>query len=180
MRRVWGLVGWAAMGASLSGMGAGLGSEAPRLGVRPSAGPGASFAARASNAPASSVSRIVSLIPAVTEMLFAMDAGDEVVGVSTFDHYPPAVETRTRVGALVDPDFERIISLRPDLVVVYSTQTDLISRLDRAHLPIFKYQHAGLADVTATMRALGTRTLLFTGFSTARAIESTVRAFHGA
>jgi iron complex transport system substrate-binding protein len=90
-------------------------------------------------------------------MLFAMDAGDAVVGVSSFDHFPPAVETRTRVGALVDPDFERIISLRPDLVVVYATQSDLIARLNRAQLPIFKYQHAGLADVTKTMRMLGTR-----------------------
>jgi iron complex transport system substrate-binding protein len=90
-------------------------------------------------------------------MLFAMNAGDDVVGVSTFDHYPPAVETRTRVGALVDPDFERIISLRPDLVVVYATQSDLIARLDRAQLPTFKYQHAGLADVMKTIRMLGTR-----------------------
>ncbi|HEY6358816.1 MAG TPA: hypothetical protein VIX35_11260, partial [Vicinamibacterales bacterium] len=48
--------------------------------------------------------RIVSLIPAVTEMLFDISAGDDVVGVSSFDHYPPAVEARTRVGGLVDPD----------------------------------------------------------------------------
>jgi len=140
MRSVRGLVGWAAIGAAASGIGV--------LAAGPAARP---------LQPQAPLHRIVSLIPAVTEMLFAMDAGDEVVGVSTFDHYPPAVETRTRVGALVDPDFERIISLRPDLVVVYATQGDLIARLDRAHLPIFKYQHAGLADVTATMRALGAR-----------------------
>lgn len=103
------------------------------------------------------VHRIVSLVPAVTEMLFAIGAGYEVVGVSSFDHYPPEVETRTRVGALVDPDFERIVSLRPDLVVVYGTQNDLIARLGRVHLPVFRYQHAGLADVTQTMRVLGAR-----------------------
>jgi iron complex transport system substrate-binding protein len=140
MRWVRGLVGWAAIGATASGIGV--------VAAAPMARP---------VEPQAPLHRIVSLIPAVTEMLFAMDAGNEVVGVSTFDHYPPAVETRTRVGALVDPDFERIISLRPDLVVVYATQSDLIARLDRAHLPIFKYQHAGLADVTATMRTLGTR-----------------------
>ena len=138
---MWGLVGFAVVGALLSGAGV---VAAPRFGE---AGAGAQ----------ASPQRIVCLIPAVTEMLFAIDAGDQVVGVSSFDHYPPAAETRTRVGALVDPDFERIISLRPDLVVVYSTQTDLIARLDRAHLPLFRYQHAGLADVTATMRTLGAR-----------------------
>ncbi len=48
--------------------------------------------------------RIVSLVPAVTEMLFAMGAGDAVVGVSSFDEYPPDVRTRVRVGGLIDPD----------------------------------------------------------------------------
>ncbi len=103
------------------------------------------------------VHRIVSLVPAVTEMLFAIGAADAVVGVSSFDHYPPDVETRTRVGALIDPDFERIISLRPDLVIVYGTQNDLIGKLDRARLPMFRYQHAGLTDIAQTMRALGNR-----------------------
>lgn len=101
--------------------------------------------------------RIVSVVPAVTEMLFAIGAGDEVVGVSSFDHYPPAVESRPRVGALIDPDFEKILSLRPDLVVVYGTQTDFKERLERAHIPIFNYVHAGLADVMTTIRALGER-----------------------
>ncbi|HKV99411.1 MAG TPA: helical backbone metal receptor [Vicinamibacterales bacterium] len=101
--------------------------------------------------------RIVSLVPAVTEMLFALGAGDEVIGVSSYDHYPPAVESRTRVGALVDPDFERILSLRPDLVIVYGTQNDLVTRLGRASVPVFNYEHAGLADITVTIRKLGDR-----------------------
>jgi iron complex transport system substrate-binding protein len=90
-------------------------------------------------------------------MLFAMGAGDAVIGVSSFDHYPAEVETRRTVGGLIDPDFELILSLRPDLVVVYGTQGDLISRLDRAHIPMFNYEHAGLADVTRTMRQIGAR-----------------------
>ena len=100
-------------------------------------------------------SRIISLIPAVTEMLFAMGAGDQVVGVSNFDHYPAAVEQRTRVGGLIDPNFERILSLKPDLVIVYGTQGDLIRRLERVSIPMFHYQHAGLPDITRTMRLLG-------------------------
>ncbi len=102
-------------------------------------------------------SRIVSLIPAVTEMLFAIGAGQEVVGVSSFDHFPPEVEKIQRIGALLDPDLERILALRPDLAIVYGSQTDLKAQLERAKVPMFIYSHAGLPDVMTTMRELGTR-----------------------
>jgi iron complex transport system substrate-binding protein len=101
--------------------------------------------------------RIISLIPAVTEMLFALGAGPRVVAVSSFDEYPPEVRTLERVGALLDPDVERILSLKPDLVIVYATQTDLMQQLARAQVPTFRYQHAGLADVGGTIRQLGAR-----------------------
>jgi cobalamin transport system substrate-binding protein len=101
--------------------------------------------------------RIISVIPAVTEMLFAIGAGDQVVGVSSYDNYPPDVASRERVGALLDPNVERILALKPDLVIVYGTQQELIARLDRAGVPLFNYQHAGLADITVTIRKLGER-----------------------
>jgi iron complex transport system substrate-binding protein len=90
-------------------------------------------------------------------MLFAIGAGPGVVAVSSFDTYPPDVEKLPRVGALVDPDLEKILSLRPDLVVVYGSQSDLRAQLERAGVPIFVYEHAGLADVTTTIRAVGAR-----------------------
>ena len=101
--------------------------------------------------------RIISLVPAVTEMLFAIGAGPRVIGVSSFDHFPPAVERLERVGALLDPNVERILALRPDLVVVYRSQADLIAQLGRAQIPTFVYAHAGLADVTSTLRDVGAR-----------------------
>ena len=102
--------------------------------------------------------RIISLIPAVTEMLFAIGAGDRVVGVSTFDTYPKEATTRPRVGGLFDPNFEAILKLRPDLVVTYGSQEELNGRLGRASIPIFPYRHAGLSDITNTLRAVGKRT----------------------
>lgn len=101
--------------------------------------------------------RIVSIVPSVTEMLFAMGAGPRVVGVGNFDRYPPEALTRPKVGGLIDPDVERVISLKPDLMVVYGTQSDLRAQMDRAGIPIFLYQHAGLADITSTIRDLGAR-----------------------
>jgi iron complex transport system substrate-binding protein len=102
--------------------------------------------------------RIVSVVPAVTEMLFAIGAGHEVVGVGSYDHFPAEADKLPKVGALLDPDFEKILSLRPDLVVVYDSQADFIARLQRASIPIFHYQHAGLADITQTIRSLGEAT----------------------
>jgi iron complex transport system substrate-binding protein len=101
--------------------------------------------------------RIVSLIPAVTEMLFAIGAGPRVVAVSSFDHYPPEVATLQKVGALLDPDVERILALRPDLVVVYGTQTDLRTQLGRAAVPTYVYTHGGLADIATTLKRVGAR-----------------------
>ena len=62
--------------------------------------------------------RIISLVPAVTEMLYEIGAGPRVVAVSSYDTYPPEVRDLPNVGALLDPNVERILSLRPDLVVV--------------------------------------------------------------
>ena len=87
---------------------------------------------RPAGAPAQVPQRIVSLVPATTEMLFAMGAGPKVIGVGSYDHYPPAVETLPRLGGLLDPNIEQLIALRPDLVIVYDTQTDLRRRLERA------------------------------------------------
>ena len=101
--------------------------------------------------------RIISIIPATTEMLFAMGAGDRVVAVGTYDRFPPEVARLPRVGALLDPDVERIISLRPDLVVLYGTQADLRTQLDRAGIPSYPYVHRGLSDIAETIRGLGGR-----------------------
>jgi iron complex transport system substrate-binding protein len=97
-------------------------------------------------------------VPALTEMLFAIGAGPQVVAVSSYDEDPPEVKKLPRVGALLDPDVERILSLKPDLVVTYGSQADLHAQLQRARIPVFSYRHGGLETVTATLRALGVRT----------------------
>jgi iron complex transport system substrate-binding protein len=93
----------------------------------------------------------------VTEMLYAMGAGARIVAVSSYDTYPPEVKKLPSVGALLDPNVERILSLTPDLVVVYGSQSDLKQQLGRAGIGIFDYRHAGLADVTTTIRAVARR-----------------------
>ena len=99
--------------------------------------------------------RIVSLVPAVTEMLFAVGAGPHVVGVSSFDREPPEVTHLPRVGALLDPDLESILSLKPDLVIVYGSQDELKTQLDRTGTPVFSYRHSGLQGIFDTLHEVG-------------------------
>ena len=105
--------------------------------------------------PTTSATRIVSLVPALTEMLFAIGAGRQVVAVSSYDEFPPEVKSLPRVGALLDPDMERILALRPDLVVSYGSQTDVQAQLARAKIRVFSYRHAGLNGVFAALKELG-------------------------
>jgi iron complex transport system substrate-binding protein len=102
--------------------------------------------------------RIVSLVPALTEMLFAIGAGPQVVAVSSYDEFPPQVKSLPRVGALLDPDTERILSLTPDLVVTYGSQVDLQTQMQRAAIATYDYRHGGLDHIFTTIRELGQRT----------------------
>jgi len=101
--------------------------------------------------------RIVSLIPAVTETIYALGAGASVVGVSTFDTYPPEVASVEKVGGLIDPDTERILALRPDLVFLYGSQTDLVTQLQRAGISIETYRHGGIEGIIRSTREIGAR-----------------------
>lgn len=117
------------------------------------AGPAYAQAARAPQ-PASAP-RIASLVPALTEMLFAIGAGPQVVAASSYDVYPPEAQALPRVGALLNPDIERILRLAPTLVITYASQTDLDARFARAGIRVYRYRHAGLAAVVQTLRDLG-------------------------
>jgi iron complex transport system substrate-binding protein len=113
----------------------------------------------ASPPPASqSARRIVSLVPALTEMLFAIGAGPQVAGVSSYDAFPAEVKKLPKVGALLDPDTERILSLRPDFVILYGSQSDLQEQFARAGIRTFVYRHGGITTVLDTIRDLGAAT----------------------
>jgi iron complex transport system substrate-binding protein len=99
--------------------------------------------------------RVVSLVPNVTEILFAVGAGGQVVAVSSYDDFPPQAKSLPRVGALLDPDVERILALRPDLVMVYGSQSKLEGQLARAGIRVYSYRHAGVDNVLMAIRDVG-------------------------
>jgi iron complex transport system substrate-binding protein len=75
------------------------------------------------------VRRIVSLAPSVTETLFALGAGDRIVGDTNFCDYPPEAKQKTHIGGPVSPSIEAIAALHPDLVVA----TREINRPESVH-----------------------------------------------
>jgi iron complex transport system substrate-binding protein len=97
----------------------------------------------------------VSLVPAITEMLFAIGAGPQVVAVSSYDEFPPEVKALPKVGALLDPDTERILALRPDLVIVYGSQSEVERQFKRSGHLTFSYRHGGIPTTLGTIRDLG-------------------------
>ncbi len=102
--------------------------------------------------------RLVSLVPAATEMLFAIGAGSQVVGVSSYDRFPPEVSSLPRVGALLDPDTERVLSLRPTLVIVYASQGEQAARFEAAGIRTYTFKHGGISAAFNAMRDLGRAT----------------------
>jgi len=79
------------------------------------------------------VDRIVSLAPNITEILFAIGLGDEIVGVTLDSDYPPAAAEKPKVGTFWQPDIEAVVAARPDLVITlgFEQQTNLAERLRR-------------------------------------------------
>ena len=105
----------------------------------------------------SSVSRIVSLAPSVTEILFALGLGDRVVGVTDFCDYPPAAAARPRIGGIINPDLEKIVSLHPDLAVATMSGNlrDDAERLERLGIPVYTIGTPTVPAMLVTLRAVG-------------------------
>ena len=91
--------------------------------------------------------RIVSTAPSITETLFALGLGRQVVGVSQYCDYPPEVQKLPKVGTYVKPDAEAITRLRPDLVILQRAASELTNRLTALHLQFIEIPHGTLSDV---------------------------------
>ena len=99
--------------------------------------------------------RIVSTSPSVTETLFALGLGPQVVGVSSFCRYPADVATLTRVGSYLRPDVEVIARLGPDLVVINAGPHQAEGQLAKLGIRAIAVAPDSFASVFATITAIG-------------------------
>ena len=118
--------------------------------------------------------RIVSLVPATTELLFAIGAGDAVVGRTNWCDYPDAALAVPSVGDGVGPNLELVVGRRPDLVLLYASanRESVAEHLGRLGIPAMSLDTDQLADVPRLARLLGLVTAReFTADSVARTFE---------
>lgn len=101
--------------------------------------------------------RIVSTAPSITEMLFALGAGERVVGVTTYCRYPEEAQRKPKIGGYTSPNVETILGQRPDLVVVLKDRTDLVDKLRPFGVPTLPLHHANLADIERSILTLAAR-----------------------
>lgn len=101
--------------------------------------------------------RIVSLAPHITELLFAAGAGDRVVGVVSYSDYPEAATKLPQVGGYTNIDMEAIAALQPDLVIAWKSgnRNAHLDRLNMLGVPVYINEPRSLDDVARSLEALG-------------------------
>lgn len=96
--------------------------------------------------------RIVSMSPAITEILFALGAGDRVVGVTSYSDYPSEAKSKPSIGGYQAPDMETVVSLAPDIVFAMGEiQAKPIRILERANIPVVSIEPTTLKEVIAAI-----------------------------
>jgi len=101
--------------------------------------------------------RIVSLSPSVTEVLFALGLGDRVVGVSRYCRYPPEARTKAQVGGYLDPSYEAILALQPDLVVLRGENEQFVKSFRDLGLKVLLVEHDSVEGILDSMTTIGRR-----------------------
>jgi iron complex transport system substrate-binding protein len=103
------------------------------------------------------VARVVSTAPSVTENIFAVGAGDRLVGVTTFCNYPEQAKIIAKVGDTMNPNMESIVALKPDIVFVSTaSQIEAFTKtLEANGIAVYVVNPTGLADLYESLKQLG-------------------------
>jgi iron complex transport system substrate-binding protein len=99
--------------------------------------------------------RIVSLAPSITEILFELGLGDRVVGVTRYCDFPDLAAKITKVGGFMDPNYEEILILRPDLTILLSSHQNAKRELQKMNLRTLTVPHTFPEDVHRAIRMIG-------------------------
>ncbi len=112
-------------------------------------------AAVASDDPPAAPARIVSLAPSITELIFALNVGDRVVGVTDWCRHPAAVGELPSIGGHVDPNLEAVVALRPALAVVEAANAEAADRLSRLGIEVCVVEHRHVAGILESVLRVG-------------------------
>lgn len=103
---------------------------------------------------------VVSLAPHATELLYQAGAGEQLVGVVEYSDYPEEAKTKPRIGSFVNVGVEKIIDLKPDLVVAYKggNQPKQLRQLEKAGLTLYRSHPQDIQGVIDSVQKLGVLT----------------------
>ncbi len=101
--------------------------------------------------------RIISLAPNITEILFALDAEGRIVGVTEFSNYPPEAQKLPKVGTYIKPNIERMVELSPDLVIATADgdKEGEVKKLDSLGIPVYVINPTDIKGIIETIREVG-------------------------
>ena len=99
--------------------------------------------------------RIISVVPSATEMLLAFGIADRLIAVGDFDEVPSEFGEKPRVGGLLNPNVEKIIEYKPDLVITYGSQESLEQRLSALGIRFHPFTHGNVEQTLGYMQDLG-------------------------
>ena len=102
--------------------------------------------------------RIISLAPHLTELIYAAGAGDKLIAVSAYSDFPDAAKELPQVGDASNLDLERIVMLKPDLVLAWKSNVSpfAVERLRRLSIPVYVTETRRLAGIPKLLRSIGT------------------------
>jgi iron complex transport system substrate-binding protein len=108
-----------------------------------------------SRSPAGVPARIVSLSPSITETLFALGLGDRVAGVTRFCTFPSEARAKPKVGGFLDTDFEALVSLKPDMVILLPSHETARAYLSGLGIRTLTVRNEPVGEILGTITRIG-------------------------
>jgi iron complex transport system substrate-binding protein len=101
--------------------------------------------------------RIVCLAPSLTETVYALEDGDAVVGVTNYTTFVAGAQQKPSVGELLNPSLEKVVALRPDLVLATEevNTRESVEQLERYKIPVYVVDPKGLSGILNSVRDIG-------------------------
>ena len=102
-------------------------------------------------------SKIISLSPGITEIVYALGAGEKIVAVSDFCTYPPEVKNKPLIGGSINPSFERILVSQPDLIIYQGAFSKIKKFCENYEIPTCNVQLDDLTSITNSIQQIGNK-----------------------
>jgi iron complex transport system substrate-binding protein len=100
-------------------------------------------------------SKIISLAPSTTEMLFSLGLGDKVIGVSEFCNYPEEAKVKPKMGGLMNPNYEAIVAAKPDVVIVFNEMLQPTNKFKSLKIETLTLEHSTVQHIFQSIQDIG-------------------------